>query len=194
MTCTAPASAALAAPDPFLTDGEVVLRPWRDEDTDVVTVACQDPTTQAFIPIPRPYRRQDAEAYIARTRIQWALGTHAAFAIADAADPSVLLGAIDVALFGSTGNAAYWVVPSARHRGVATRALSLVTQWALQAIPLVAVILEIRPENVASQHVAAAAGFHVVGRLDVNDVTGDHDGLIFARFAAVVDDSAVVQP
>ncbi len=175
-------AAVLRFPAAPLSDGVICLRAWRDEDIDPIVAACQDPVTQEFIPIPRPYRRADAEAYIERTRRQWAQGVKAAFAIADAEDPTVVLGAINMAVFGATGNAAYWVVPAVRNQGIAARALALITEWALPSIPLAVVILEIRPENVASQHVAARAGFHPVGHLDINDVTGDRDGLIYARF------------
>jgi RimJ/RimL family protein N-acetyltransferase len=174
--------ASLSIPAVPLSDGVICLRTWRDADAEAVAAACQDPMTQQYIPIPRPYGHADAVAYIERTRRQWDEGVKAAFAVADAADPSVLLGAINMALFGATGNAAYWVVPAMRNQGIAGRALGLITDWALPTIPLAVVILEIRPENVASQRVAVAAGYHPVGRLDVNEVTGDVGGLIYARF------------
>ena len=184
MTPPPKARPALAVPAPPLSDAVVSLRTWRDDDVDALVVACQDPATQRFIPIPRPYRREDAVGYVARTARQWADGSKAAFAIVDATDPDVLWGAINIALSSTTGNTAYWIVPAVRGHGVAERALELLTGWAFGTLQLAVILLEIRPENEASQHVARAAGFHLAGRLDVNDVTGDRDSLIFARLAA----------
>jgi len=178
--------AVLLIPDVAPTDGVVCLRTWSDADVNAIREACQDRVTQRFIPIPRPYRRADAVSYIERTRRQWRQGTNAAFAIADAQDPTVLMGAIDLALSGATGNAAYWIIPSMRGRGIARRALKLLTQWALPTIPLALVMLEIRPENIASQKVATAAGFHYVGSLDVNEMTGERDGRIYTSTIATI--------
>lgn len=174
----------LRPPDPPLSDGVVTLVPFSDAHVDAVCAACQDEWIQRFIPIPRPYTRADAEDYVARTRRDWEAGTKAAFAVVDAHDPSVLLGAINVAIAGAAGNSGYWVAPAARGRRVATRALRLVADWALTRLGLGVVILEIRPENTRSQRVAEAAGFHRAGTIDVNDVTGEQGGLIYSRLAS----------
>jgi RimJ/RimL family protein N-acetyltransferase len=169
---------------PNLSDGVVVLRPFRDDDADQIRRACQDPDIGRYIPIPRPYGQRDAVAYIARTRRQWDDGTTAAFAIADATDPTTVLGAINLAIAGSVGNAAYWIASPVRGIGLAHRALALLTEWALGTLDLGAVILEIHPTNAASQRVALAAGFHRAGTLDLNDATGERDHLIYSRLAA----------
>ncbi len=174
----------LEPPDPPLTDGVIVLRPFVPGDADAIYRACQDPEIQRFIPVPRPYRREDAEAYVERTQRQWADGSKAAFAIADAADPDVVLGAINVAISGAVGNSGYWVAPTARGRSVARRALRLLTEWALGPLGLGVVLLEIRPENERSIRVAEACGYHRAGRIDVNTETGKKGGLIYTRLAA----------
>ncbi|MEJ5253723.1 MAG: GNAT family N-acetyltransferase [Acidimicrobiales bacterium] len=174
---------ALQPPDPPLTDGVIVLRPFSDADVEQIRSACQDPQIQRFIPIPRPYERAHAEAYVRRTRQQWAEGTKAAFAIVDAADPAVLLGAINVAINGAVGNSGYWVTPEGRGRGIASRALRLLTNWAFSTLGLGVILLEIRPENAASIAVARRAGYHHAGEIDVNLQTGEEHGLIFARLA-----------
>jgi RimJ/RimL family protein N-acetyltransferase len=166
-----------------LTDGEIVLRPFELDDVGQIHDACQDASIQRFIPVPRPYRREDATAYIARARRQWLDGTKAAFAIADATSDELLLGAISLALCGSAGTAAYWIAPPARNRGVAVRALRLLDDWAFAQLGLGVIILEIRPDNATSQRVAVRAGYHEAGRLDVNTVTGERGGLIFSHLA-----------
>ena len=174
---------ALVPPDPPLSDGVIRLRRFDVGDVDQIADACADPSIQRFLPLPHPYGRLDAEAYIARTVVDWAEGTKAAFAIVGDDDPNELLGAINVAVAGAVGNSGYWIAPAARRRGVATRALTMLTRWAMAELELGVVILEIRPENEASQAVARAAGFHEAGRLDVNTATGKTGGLIFSRIA-----------
>lgn len=178
-----PHDPSFAPPDPALTDGVIMLRPWLDSDIDQVNIACQDPDISRFIPIPRPYGRSDAEDYVARTRRQWREGTKAAFAITDASAPTVVFGAVNLAVAGRTGNAAYWIAAGARRRGIAERALRLLVSWAFDALGLGVVILEIHPENVASQHVANAAGFNAAGHLEMNTDNGPRDHLIYSRLA-----------
>jgi RimJ/RimL family protein N-acetyltransferase len=178
----------LVPPDPGLTDGVVVLRPFEPGDVQAVRDACQDPDIQRFLPLPTHYTEAVAEAYVARTRRQWSEGTTAAFAVVEAADPRHVVGAINVAVVDAVGTSGYWVAPWARGRGVATRALRLLTDWALRppdaGLGLGVVLLEIRPDNLASQHVARAAGYRCVGSIDVNATTGETDGLIFSRLAS----------
>jgi RimJ/RimL family protein N-acetyltransferase len=174
----------LTPPDPPLSDGVVRLRPFEDDDVDALYDACQDPEIGRYIPIPSPYDRDDAIAYIARTRREWASGTKAAFAIVDAVEPGRFLGAVNVAIVGAAGNSGYWVANHARGRGVATRALRLLSEWALGPLGLAVVILEIRPENEASKRVARAAGYHEAGRIDRTSSSGQSGGIIFSRLVA----------
>ncbi len=173
----------LAPPDPPLSDGVILLRPWVHADIDQLRDACQDRSIQCYIPIPRPYHRADAEGYVARTRRQWEEGSKAAFAIVDPAEPGVVLGAVTLALAGGTGQIAYWVVPALRRAGLATRALRLVADWAVGPLGLGVLLLEIHPSNTASIAVAERGGFHLAGHLDVNDTTGERDHLLFSRLA-----------
>lgn len=173
----------LLPPDPPLGDGVIRLRPLVPGDVDALTRSGNDPEVQRFIPVPRPYRRADGEAYVARTIREWAEGTKAAFAIVEGTDDE-LVGVINVALSGAVGNSGYWVAPGARGRGVARRALTLVTEWAFSALGLGVILLEIRPENAGSRRVAEAAGYHEAGRIDVNTATGKKGGLIYTRLAS----------
>ena len=174
----------LTPPEPLPSDGVVALRPFRADDLDQLVAACQDEAIQRFIPVPVPYTVEAGRAYLQRTRAQWADGSKAAFAVVDADDHDRVLGAINVAIVGSAGNTGYWVAPDARGRGVARRALRLLTEWAFRALDLGVIILEIRSENPASIAVAVACGYHEAGRLDVNVGTGTKGGLIFSRLAA----------
>jgi RimJ/RimL family protein N-acetyltransferase len=174
----------LEVPAPPLADDVIVLRPFADADADQLTQACQDPLIQKFIPIPRPYTGTDATAYIDRTKAQWVDGSKAAFAIARADDPAIVLGAINVAIFEAVGNAGYWVAPHARGQGIATRALFLLTDWVFDQLGLGVLLLEIRPDNPSSLHVAHTVGFHDAGQIDVNTQTGERFGRILVRLAS----------
>jgi RimJ/RimL family protein N-acetyltransferase len=59
----------------------------------------------------------------------------------------------------SKGHFGYWVGKDARGRGVATRALRLLTRWAAEEHGLARLQLIVEPENVASIRVAEKAGF-----------------------------------
>lgn len=174
----------LVPPDPPLTDGVVLLRPWEDADVDALVAACQDAEIRRFIPVPTPYGVEQAMQYVERTRRQWTDGSKAAFAIVEPDDPTQLLGAINVALFAAIGNSGYWVAPEARGRGVAGRSLRLLSAWVLHELDVGVMLLEIRPENERSRAVATAAGFHESGHLDVNMMPGKEGALLFTRLAA----------
>ena len=179
----------LVPPDPRLHDEVVLLRPWTSADVDQIHAACQDPRIQQYIPIPRPYSRGDAEAYVERTQRQWASGEKAAFAVADVGDDSIVLGAVSLAIVARIGNAAYWVVPGVRGLGLATRSLRLVTHWGMADLGLGVILLEIHHANAASIHVAETSGYHLAGQLEVPEPRGARSHLLYAHLAADPDPS-----
>src|SRR4029450_6519255 len=90
----------LRAPDPPLTDGTVLLRPWTDADIPAVAEACRDPEIGHWIDdIPSPYTRADARAYVAACRRGWKDGNLWAFAVTDATTGAVL-GSLGIAWQG----------------------------------------------------------------------------------------------
>ena len=148
-----------------LTDGTLRLRPFRDDDVRGIVEACRDPDTARFIPhIPIPYEDQDAERYLGLTREWTRDGSRLALAIADP-QTDELLGAIDVRV-ADEGTIGYWIHPDARNRGVATRALKLLSRWAVEEAGVKRLQLTTHPENQASQRVAEKAGFHQIGALE----------------------------
>lgn len=97
----------------------------------------------------------------------WNEEGRAAFAFCDAPTGelfgSIALGEVDlVSLSGVVG---YWAAPWARNRGATTRALKLVCGWGFEALGIETVELMTLPGNVASDRVAAKAGFELVGTL-----------------------------
>jgi RimJ/RimL family protein N-acetyltransferase len=145
-----------------LQDGALRLRPFQDGDLPAIVEACRDPDTARFIPhIPVPYTDEDAQGYLDLTR-DWARsGSRLALAIADA-ESDELVGAIDVRV-ADEGTIGYWIHPSARNRGVATRALTMLSRWAVEHGGVRQLELTTHPDNVASQRVAEKAGFRRIG-------------------------------
>jgi RimJ/RimL family protein N-acetyltransferase len=145
-----------------LRDDVVRLRPFRERDLPGIVAFCNDPDTQRFIPsIPTPYDEGDARAYLAFCAECWAEGSRLPFAIADV-DTDAYVGSIDVRL-GAEGSIGYGVAPWARGRGIATRALRLLADWALSAGGVRRLELTTHADNAASRRVAEKAGFSRVG-------------------------------
>jgi RimJ/RimL family protein N-acetyltransferase len=165
-----------------LTDGVVVLRPVDERDVDQIWAACADEGIQRYIPLPLPYTRDEAVAYVARSRAHWEVdGRKAPFAITPPDEPDHLLGVISITFGGSTGNAGYWIAPGERHHGVAHRALALVVDWAFAERDVGIVLLEIHGSNDASKAVAADAGFHQVGKIEVGKGPARREAELWAR-------------
>ena len=141
-----------------LSDGVVLLRFLEPADVPAIAAACVDPEIARFTTeIPQPYTEADASGYVAFAADEWRTGTTRPLAIADDRT-ATFLGAIDVRL-GDEGSIGYWVAPGARCRGVATRALRLLSRWAVTHGGVERLVLTTHPENVASQRVAEKAGF-----------------------------------
>jgi len=149
-------------PDPPLTDGVVVLREWTDADLRVIAAACGDAEIARWLDqIPQPYTERDAREYLASTRRGWREASISSFAIADARSGEAL-GSISVHWLDheqAVGEVGYWVRPEARRCGVATRAVRLVSGWAIEACGVRRLQLRADVGNAASQRVAEKAGF-----------------------------------
>jgi len=155
----------LSPPNPPLSDGVVVLRPFRAEDAQAITAVCQDPEIQRWVPIiPVPYAEADARRFILLTLQAWHDGTGYEFAIADPAT-NEYLGSIGLHLGPSPRRHAvgYLLSPKARRRGFATRALRLITRWGFEQLGIERLALWTLPGNLASQGVAENAGFRFEG-------------------------------
>jgi RimJ/RimL family protein N-acetyltransferase len=144
-----------------LRDGDLALRPWKEADAPAVYEACQDPEIQRWIPvIPRPYRMEDALAFV-RGEID---SQARLFAITDAGR---VVGAIGLRVdeANGTGHIGYWCAPADRGRGLVTRALRRLCQHGFEDLGLGRLELITDPENAASQRVAEKVGFQREGVL-----------------------------
>ena len=162
-------------PPDTLSDGVVVLRPWIPSDATFLAEASRDPAIERYNG-PPPDSVADATSIIERIRRSWRSfevesdPTGVAFAIVDAAsgEPVGMCGIDDwsntkVAQFG------YWLAAEARGRGLATRAVTLMTGWLIE-LGAAHVFLTIQSENAASAAVARRSGFTYEGTLRAHGV------------------------
>ena len=144
-----------------LADRVIRLRPWRREDAGAIVDCIDgDPDISRWLDlVPQPYSLDDARAYIG------GLGEQA-FAITDAVTGHVL-GSIGVRWndTGDVGEVGYWLRADARRGGVMTRALVLVSRWALARDGVGRLQLHADVENVPSRRVAEKAGYTLEGVL-----------------------------
>ena len=153
----------LDLPTEVVHTGRLVLRPWADGDVEELSRAYQDDEMARWLPGPLPYTRDDAAAWIGRTK-------------ADRAEGRGMLCAVEAGgvLVGSAGlhfgqsllgpGVGYWTAPWARGHGYAAEAAAALAQWAFahraHRVHLLADVA-----NIPSQVVARRAGFLEEGRM-----------------------------
>jgi RimJ/RimL family protein N-acetyltransferase len=164
--------------------GDLLLRPWREEDADPYWAALQSPGGRLWHGSAMS-TRDELLATVARRR-DWTLGDHASWVLVDGAG---LLGSISVHRIDrdqEDGEIGYWIAPAARGRGLAPRAAEAASRWAFADLGLHRIQLFHAVANVASARVAEKAGFTCEGRLRQSHRYGDglrHDELLWARLA-----------
>ena len=169
---------------PTLRDGDLLLRHKLPGDADALVAACQDPEIQRWTSVPSPYTRADADHFIAISEQEGEAG-RAAHLIAVDAEAGRLLGSFSIMELDREpgyGEIGYWVAADARGRGIATRAVLLLTGWARAELGLTR--LEILPhkDNAPSRRVAEKAGYRDTGRL-VAGPRGENDDPVFMVYA-----------
>ena len=116
--------------------------------------------TRVPTPVPPGWERSWLEAY----EDGRSDGTREAFAIVDADGAFLGLGlAFAIDREGRQLELGYVVAPRARGRGVATRALELLTEWAFRELDPLRIELWISTSNEPSKRVAERAGYRLEG-------------------------------
>lgn len=148
----------------------VLLSVLTDADVDDVTEACQDPELERWITsINAPYTREQAAHFIDEVvPASWADESELIWGVRDPEDRR-LLGTISIrpAQNQKKGEIGFWLVRDARGRGVSSRAVRLVAEYAFDDEGLGLTHLRWRAivGNWASRRVAWATGFRVEGTL-----------------------------
>jgi RimJ/RimL family protein N-acetyltransferase len=138
-----------------------------DADLPAIVAACQDPEIPRWTRIPHPYGEADARGWLEQEAALRARGEQLGLVIVGAGDDR-LLGSVGVVRFDWTDarcELGYWVAREARGRGVASRAVRLVTEWIFDAVRIDRVEICAEPENTRSRRVAERAGFTFEGVL-----------------------------
>jgi RimJ/RimL family protein N-acetyltransferase len=141
-----------------------MLRLWDATDVPAIVAACQDPEIPRWTPVPEPFTEEDAREWLATHEPKMRAGEGLPLAVVS--PTGEVLGSIELHIRSQgVGQIGYWVAPWARRRQVATRALVLLSRWALASLPLFRLQVTAAPDNLASQGVAEAAGFRREGLL-----------------------------
>jgi RimJ/RimL family protein N-acetyltransferase len=176
-----PAGRLRGRPQPELFVDELTLRPWQLANAPSVVRAYQDAAIQQWHA--RSMTAQEAEEWVASWATRWQAETGAGWAVWD--DQGVLarmsLRGLDLA--EGVGEAAYWVLPEARGRSVAPRALRAMSAWLFIEVGLHRIELAHSVRNTGSCQVAIKAGFPLEGtkRAGAIHLDGWHDMHLHAR-------------
>lgn len=158
---------AIPLPNPPLTDGEILLRPWEARDAPAVTAACQDPEIPRWTVVPHHYTERHARDFITGTAGDIASGRELALAVVEVPENG-LLGALGISNFDwqdLKAEIGYWMAADARRRGLGVRATRMLAEWALTGLGLERLELLANPENEPSLRLAERAGFTREGTL-----------------------------
>jgi RimJ/RimL family protein N-acetyltransferase/8-oxo-dGTP pyrophosphatase MutT (NUDIX family) len=173
-------------PQPELTDGVVVLRPWREEDIEEALAGHDELIAHWFgFPDTRPTAEQHRaaierwhEGYVDQRRL-------VGFAVEH---EGTIVGAVDVRKAGEgTGELSWTLYAGQRGKGYATRAVRLLSDYAIDVLGLGRVEAKIEPGNEKSIRVATRAGLRREGVRRVPPGTGDRaettEYVVLARLA-----------
>jgi RimJ/RimL family protein N-acetyltransferase len=158
---------AIEFPVEGLSDGEIRVRLMSEADVPAIVAACQDPAVRRYTTVPDPYGEGDAHDWSLKSLERLAEGMGVEAVAADAESDEVV-GSVGIRRHATDAGrwvVGYLVAPEARGRGVATRAVRLISRWAFDELGAERIELCVEPENTSSQRVAERAGFQREGLL-----------------------------
>ena len=175
---------ALQYPDPDLADPIVRLRRWSEDDLGCIEQAATDRSIPTGTTVPAVFTVEAGIAFIHR---QWSRLDNSeglSWAIADVKTGDAL--GLVVLMLRSDPEVAgigYWIIPRARRRSLATRAIELASSWALRDAGLARVEGLVHCHNEVSQRSLIAAGFEQEGILRHYFIDRDRrvDAVVFSR-------------
>jgi RimJ/RimL family protein N-acetyltransferase len=151
----------------MLTDGVIRLEPIGDEHLAGLAALGQDPDVARNTRVPEPWQEGFERTWVEAYEVGRRDGTRDGFAVVDVetGDFLGLAGLVSIEPAAKQGEIGYALAPEARGRGIATRALRLVTRYALDEVALERVHLDIATDNEASMRVAERCGYRREGVL-----------------------------
>ena len=146
---------------PMLSDGRVTLRQSTAADLPTIAVGIRDPDVVRWVGPPEG----EAAEILALNRQRWMSGSPT-LSICERDGLCVGLVWVNVSEGdGTTGSVGYWLLPGVRGRGLATRAVRLISGWALNELGLTTLRLTAHRDNDRSRRVAERSGFTETGVL-----------------------------
>ena len=145
---------------PFV-EGDIRLEPLAPEHADAMDAIAREDGVARFTRIPVPIPDGFGALWLERYLRGREEGTNAGFAIVDTGTGEFLgfIALVKLELEIQEAEAGYIVASRARGKGVATRALRLLTAWAFDEYPLERIELLMSADNVGSELVAQRCGY-----------------------------------
>lgn len=147
-----------------LTGDGIVLREWRSDDLDDLVSMLDEPDIARWTLMPSPFDEEAGIAYLKRAYQGRVSGRRIQLAItADGRRPvgEVLLFGVDSG--PREAELGYLVGAQHRRRGLASGALSLLSEYAHSTLSLNRLLLRIDPGNTGSTAVARRCGYRLTG-------------------------------
>jgi ribosomal-protein-alanine N-acetyltransferase len=173
----------MQVPQPVLTADELTLRPWDSADSPVLYAAYRDPDIQHWHV--RTMTETEARERVASWSQRWVDGTGADWAVIRDGQVAARMGFRQINRDEQFGEVAYWTLPHARGRNIASRALRVMSAWMLSEGGLHRLELNHSIANLGSCRVAEKAGFVAEGtrRQETRHADGWHDMHMHSRLA-----------
>ncbi|MFF5180250.1 GNAT family N-acetyltransferase [Micromonospora sp. NPDC000316] len=143
------------------TSSALVLRRWHPDDLDALLAAYRDPVLRHWTRVPVTSAAEGRQ-WLDRVDTDWNDGSRYTFAVIDADDGPPVANVVlkRTALYRPGAEVGYWTAAWARGRGVAPRAVTMLSGWAFDRFPeLPHIDLMHQVDNVASCRVALKSGY-----------------------------------
>ncbi len=175
----------LPLPEPALSDGGLVLRAWEEQDVLVVLAAGLDEVVSRYrYSLPRT--ADAARSWITATQTQRLAGERLELAITERGTPVGSVALAEIA--HRNAMVRYWLLPEARGRGLATRAVRLLAGWTFSTLGLERLAAYTELENRASAAVLERNGFVEEGRLRRHSASRDGERVDVLLFGLLPED------
>ena len=116
-----------------ISDGEVRLRLQTDSDAEAIVAACQDPEIPRWTRVPEPYGEAEARGWLEQEAQGRVRGELLGLLAVHPADDRLLgsVGIVHLDREERRCELGYWMAREGRGRGLATRAVRMLSGWVL---------------------------------------------------------------
>jgi RimJ/RimL family protein N-acetyltransferase len=157
----------LRRPEPPLADDTIRLEPLARAHLADCLELVADAAVKRFTLVPSAADEAFVRGWLGRYEAGWEDASRAGFCVRSASNGAFLgfAAVVHLDLAALEGEIGYMIAPAARGRGVALRAVELLTRWGFDELGLERLELRIDVANTASERVAERAGYRRDGVL-----------------------------